>query len=76
MYKGKVLDTPGFSKLDLTNLNDIDVKNSFKEFNKFTCPYKNCFHKNESNCRVKESYKNNKILKSRYENYLKILEKR
>ena len=32
--KGKVLDTPGFSSLDLTKYSDKDIKDSFIEFKK------------------------------------------
>ena len=33
--KGKVLDTPGFSALDLTNYTNEEIKKSFIEFNKY-----------------------------------------
>lgn len=76
MFKGKVLDTPGFSAIDLTNLTNDAIKNSFKEFNMINCPYKDCMHINEKDCEVKRKVKEGKILKSRYENYLKFIERR
>ncbi len=76
LYKGKVLDTPGFSNIDLKQLTDEEIKESFIEFNKINCEYKDCKHINEKNCRIKEAVKENTILKSRYENYLKFIEKR
>ena len=75
LFKGKVLDTPGFSALDLTNYTNEEIKKSFIEFNKYNCPYKNCNHINEKECKVKKEVGHN-ILKSRYEKYKKFIEKR
>lgn len=76
LFHGKVLDTPGFSSIDLKDYSVEQIKNSFIEFNKYSCPYKDCNHINENDCMVKKAYKNNEILKSRYENYIKFIEKR
>lgn len=76
LNKGKVLDTPGFSAIDLSEFTNEQIKDCFIEFKKFNCPYKNCLHINEKDCKVKDAYKNNLILKSRYENYKKFIEKR
>ncbi len=76
MYKGKVLDTPGFSAIDLTNLTNEEIKDSFKEFKEINCPYKDCFHTKEKDCEVKNRVNKGKILKTRYENYLKFIERR
>ncbi len=73
MYKGYVLDTPGFSDIDLSIYNKEQIRDSFVEFNKIKCLYKNCMHINEKDCKVKEEILNNHILKSRYENYLKFI---
>lgn len=73
--KGKVLDTPGFSSIDLSNYTDEQIKNCFKEFKDYPCPYKDCSHINEKDCKVKQEV-NKKILKSRYENYKKFIERR
>lgn len=73
--KGKVLDTPGFSLIDLSDYTDNQIKHSFKEFDKYNCPYKDCSHINEKECQVKKHI-GTEILKSRYENYLKFIEKR
>ena len=76
LFKGKILDTPGFSSIDLSNLTNEEIRGCFIEFNNYKCPFKNCMHINEKNCDVKEAVKNNKILNSRYENYKKFIEKR
>ncbi len=70
---GKVLDTPGFSLIDFNNLDKEQIKNSFIEFKKFPCIYKDCSHTNEIECRVKKAVKDNEILKERYEDYLKFI---
>ena len=49
------------------------LKEYFIEFNKINCQYKDCTHTNERECKVKELVSNNKIMKSRYENYINIV---
>lgn len=75
LAKGKVLDTPGFSALDLSLYNDEEIKKSFIEFSKYKCPYKDCFHLKEKECEVKKQV-GKKIIKPRYDNYKKFIEKR
>lgn len=76
LYNGKVLDTPGFSAIDLSNLSDEEIRKSFIDFDKYNCLYDNCMHINEKECEVKKAVMGGKILSSRYENYKKIIEKR
>lgn len=71
--KGKILDTPGFSSLDFKEYSKEDIKNGFIEFKKYPCPYSDCLHIKEKECKVKHAVKDGKILKSRYENYTKII---
>ena len=73
LYKGKVLDTPGFSSIDLSNYNKEEIKNSFVEFIKNPCPYKDCNHLNEKECFIKKLVSDGKILESRYDNYKKFI---
>ena len=73
--EGKVLDTPGFSAIDLKEYSDKEIRESFIEFKDYKCPYKDCMHINEKDCKVKASV-GKTILKSRYANYLKFIEKR
>lgn len=73
--KGKVVDTPGFSAIDLSVYTNEQIKNSFIEFSKYTCPYKGCTHTKEKECEIKK-HLNSDILKSRYDNYIKFIEKR
>ena len=72
--KGKVLDTPGFSALSLEDYSIDEIKHSFIEFKNYKCKYKGCIHKKEEGCMVKRQV-GKTILKSRYENYLKFIER-
>ena len=75
LYKGKVLDTPGFSSIDLSVYSKEQIKNAFVEFNKYPCPFKDCFHVNERECNVKSHVKSKDILQSRYDNYISFIRK-
>ncbi len=66
---GKLLDTPGFSSLELTG-SEEELKNAFIEFRKYPCPFKDCTHTKEKECSIKEQVEKGNILKSRYESYL------
>ena len=67
---GLVIDTPGFSALELIHYTKEQIRDSFKEFKNYPCLYKNCFHTNESECKIKEAVLDKKIMESRYINYL------
>ena len=73
---GKVLDTPGFSALDFYEYSNEDKKDAFIEFSNYPCIYKDCMHKNEKECMVKQAVMDNNIMKTRYENYLKFIERK
>ena len=75
---GFIADTPGFSALDFKDMSLSDIRDNFIEFNEYKqdCEYKDCMHLNEKKCRIKENVENDIILKSRYQNYLKFIEKR
>ena len=68
-----LVDTPGFSALDLKDISISDLKNTFKEFNSYSCAYKDCTHDAEKGCGVKIALENGKILQTRYQNYLRFL---
>ncbi len=73
LWKGKVLDTPGFSSIDFDALEKEDIRNGFIEFKNYHCPYQDCMHLKEKECKVLAAVNNHKILNSRYENYQKII---
>ena len=71
---GKLVDTPGFSSIDLSLYTKEQIRDAFIEFS-FNCKYKDCYHTNEdeSICDVKRRVNSNEILKSRYDNYLNFI---
>lgn len=71
-----VLDTPGFSSLNLDFINEpSDVKQYFKEINKYgaECRFQSCIHDKEPDCAVKDYVKDGTIDETRYSNYLLLL---
>lgn len=73
IYGGKIMDTPGFSSLEFTNYTKEELRDAFREFSNYPCPFKDCFHTNEKECSIKKAVNDNNILESRYENYLSFL---
>ena len=71
---GKVMDTPGFSSLEFRNYTKEEIRDAFIEFLDYPCPFKDCNHTKEAECRVKEEVLNKNILESRYLNYLSFIE--
>ncbi len=72
---GLVADTPGFSALSLSEMTPSDIRDNFIEFNEYKgeCKYRDCMHDREDDCEIKKLVSAGKILKSRYENYLKFI---
>jgi len=76
---GFLVDTPGFSAVDLTE-SGVDKKNlwhCFEEFAPFatSCKFLNgCSHSHEPDCGVKAAVERGEILHERYESYLTLLE--
>ncbi len=70
-----LIDTPGFSSLDL-NFDPEIVKDSFVEFYEHSneCKFNGCFHLSEPKCAIKQLVEEGKILQSRYDNYTKLME--
>ena len=67
-------DTPGFSSLDFSDIKPTNLKEYFPEFVELLnkCKYNECLHISEPGCIVKEKVEKGEILKSRYDDYLKI----
>ena len=66
-----VADTPGFSSLELDESLER-ISSGFIEFG-FNCKYSSCTHVKNDGCSVIERVNNGRILKSRYESYLKLI---
>lgn len=71
--KSFIADTPGFSALELDEYSNEEIRNSFTEFTKYECKYKDCNHLSPIDCGVVDAYANGKILNTRYENYKKFM---
>lgn len=72
LCKGLIADTPGFSSLEL-DLTENEIRDAFTEFG-FNCKYNTCNHTHENGCDVIKRVKEGKILESRYNNYIKLIE--
>lgn len=73
---GKLADTPGFSALEFYDMTNSDIRDNMIEFNEYRhlCNYKDCMHVSEPKCEIKNQLGEN-IRLSRYENYLKFINK-
>ncbi|MFU0823929.1 ribosome small subunit-dependent GTPase A [Clostridium sp.] len=75
-YGGFVVDTPGFSTLELEFDNKEEIQEYFPEFSSYKqgCKFNRCLHYKEPQCEVKNAVDEGKINLSRYTFYLKTLE--
>jgi ribosome small subunit-dependent GTPase A len=75
---GYIADTPGFSSIAFDGMTNQDIRDNFIEFNEYRdkCKYKDCMHQDEDDCEIKRQVEIGDIIRSRYENYLKFIEKR
>ncbi|MDU5491815.1 MAG: ribosome small subunit-dependent GTPase A [Clostridium perfringens] len=73
---GYLVDTPGFTTLDVTFIDRDSLKYCFPEFNDYNnlCKFNGCNHYKEPKCAVKEAVEEGKINKLRYNFYIKTLE--
>ena len=62
-----------FSSIDLKQMTNEEIRDSFIEFNEYPCPFRDCMHINEKECVVKQQVSSNNILESRYLNYLNFI---
>ena len=67
-----LVDTPGFSSLYLTDMEEQELKNYFPEFREYEeeCRFQGGRHIHEPGCAVKEALEADKISRLRYEDYL------
>ena len=75
---GFVVDTPGFSAVDLAQagIDKNNLRHCFKEFATFAgaCKFRNvCTHSHEPDCGVKAAVERGDILRERYDAYLTLL---
>lgn len=70
-----VIDTPGFSTLEFTNLEPSDLSQYFRDIwdTGLTCKYRGCLHEQEDGCAVRPAVEAGQISKDRYRHYLEFL---
>ena len=70
-----LLDTPGFSSLNLPEMEKEELQELFPEFYEFEpyCRFQGCVHDREPDCGVKEAVEKGSISRVRYESYVDML---
>jgi len=70
-----IADAPGFSALELDDLEVLDLREAFIEFvaRQDACKFRGCLHVNEPNCAVKNAVESGEIMMTRHDNYLQFL---
>ena len=73
---GYVVDTPGFSSLEINFIPKDELQYCFPEFNDYIgcCKFTGCLHYKEPHCAVKEAVEEKEINENRYNLYIKALE--
>lgn len=71
-----IADTPGFTSLNLPDIDKEDLRFYFEEFREHegNCRYNGCVHVNEPDCSVKKALVDGQISKRRYQSYIEIFE--
>ena len=74
---GHLIDTPGVRGFNPVLDNKMPVSAGFREINQMSnrCRFANCRHINEPKCAVVDAVSQNDIANSRYQNYLRLVEK-
>lgn len=76
-YGGFVLDTPGFSSLEIEEIKADELWRYFSEMEdcEGQCRFRGCSHINEPDCAVKAKLERGEMSESRYASYKEIYEK-
>ena len=71
-----ICDTPGFTSLNLPELEKEQVRFYFNEFDEYegTCRFNGCVHINEPDCAVKMAVEKGVISRRRYTSYVELYE--
>ena len=66
-----IMDTPGFSSLELMGIACDELKDCYREFDPYEglCRFQGCVHIHEPDCRVKDAVKRGEISRRRYDSY-------
>lgn len=71
-----IMDTPGFSSLQLFDMEKEELKDFYPEFREYEdgCRFRGCVHVSEPGCSVKAALAEGRISKVRYHNYMVLYE--
>ena len=71
-FGGFIIDTPGFSSFDISQIPYSELFRCFREFDGVTeqCRFLDCSHTVEKDCGILDALKNGKISKNRHNNYV------
>lgn len=75
-FGGYIIDTPGFSVIDIAKIPPEKLSDCFREFRRYSgeCCFRDCTHKGAKGCKITEMTEKGEIPKSRYESYISLLE--
>lgn len=70
-----IVDTPGFSQLDLADCEVVELQNSYPEYDRYrgNCYFNGCTHNTEPDCKVREAVRKGELPAGRYHRYIKFL---
>jgi len=73
---GYLVDTPGFSAVEMWGVDPRSLADCFPDFRPFIgdCRYADCRHRSEPGCRLREALEGGGIVPDRYESYLALLQ--
>ncbi|KAA0446157.1 MAG: ribosome small subunit-dependent GTPase A [Candidatus Thioglobus sp.] len=73
---GDLIDSPGVREFHLDNLTNAQILSGFKEFKPLMgqCKFRNCTHKSEPDCAIKNALESGAIHPKRYETYLSLMD--
>lgn len=71
-----IIDSPGVREFAMWHLDDEEIFDGFIEFKPYhgMCKFRDCQHRNDPGCALKEAIKSGEITEQRYQSYLKILQ--
>ena len=74
--EGYLVDSPGFSNIDISFMDKENLRYSFPEFEEYnhSCKFRGCLHNKEPQCAVKKALSEGEINEYRYNFYIRILE--
>lgn len=75
-FGGHVVDTPGFSLIEITHIRPEELQLYFRDFRELSekCLFTDCTHTSEPGCKVREAVEKGILARSRYESYLEMME--